>query len=669
MEIEKQREIKHWSHDEHPLVLVEEQSNQTENAYCFGCGEVVLGPCFSCSECKYYLHQKCAEAPFEIGSHPLHRRHSGFFLRKRPWSACALCKERRDMFSYECRTFDCWLVFDIKCAFLILQNLGQNFHEFKDDAIQHQFIFLENREDELKKVNCSLCHESLVDHSFYVSSECKIYLHKKCFEPIFKIDHPCHRRHTLTLRFSKQKSFCKLCEKEDFDNLFYHCFGCKFDIHAECALSKPINKYERYHEHPFTLFLKRDSFICYACGIKGNYICYICSICHLQLHKNCTSLPRIIKVARHNHYLSHEYFLKKRELEEHLCQICFDEVKTEYGSYQCLKEDCNYIAHVICATEDANLYYAVDQENQVEEFDENLTATTDSSISVIKVNEHGEATIVKHFYHEHNLLLEDKMKEDNGRNCDGCMLTISIPFYYCLECNFYLHKTCAELPKTKHHWFHRFVAALQSRNFMYCDLCRRSCSGLFYQSSSHDEQFNFCLRCAKVPNVIKSQGHEHFLFFDHKCRWQCNGCGVRSYHDAFRCKKCSFALDFACLTLPQAFQHKCDPHLLQLTYDDKNDDEEQRYCDICEKKRDHPTHWYYHCSTCDTSAHSECVLGRYPFFKDGITWPFYEYRHNHNLTFVRNVDGYPICDRCHKLCQDQTLKCSECNYFRHRICN
>ncbi|XVF83024.1 hypothetical protein PTKIN_Ptkin16aG0099300 [Pterospermum kingtungense] len=605
MDIEKQREIQHSFH-EHPLVWVEEQSNQTENAYCFGCGEAALGPFFSCFECKYHLHQQCAEAPDEIRYHPLHRRHSGFFLRERPldimWYACALCKEKRDMFFYECNV--CCFSFDIKCAFLFQQKVGENFLEFKDEAFQLLISSLANNKGEFHELYCFMCHEPFVD-SLYASFDFKIYLHDKCLESAIETDHPCHRIHTLTLQFSEKKCFCIVCQKEDDKNFFYHCFACKFEFHPQCVWPRPIIEDEKYHEHPFTLLWKQDHpFICNACGIEGNYFCYTCSTCHLLVHKHCTSLPQIIKVTGHNHLLQHKFFLKKREHERYECQICFDEVKAEYGSYQCLKKDCNYTAHVNCSIENDDLYYTVtfDREKQVEEPDEAMG----SSIRVIKKNEHGEVTIVKHFCHEHNLLLEDKVKEENGINCDGCMLTISIPFYYCSECNFYLHKTCAELPKAKHHWFHRFVATLQSYDFMDCKLCGRHCSGLFYKSISHDVIFLFCL----------------------------------SSYGAFRCKKCSFALDFACLTLPYAFQHNCDPHWLQLAFADENDDVEQHYCDICEEKRD-PTHWYYHCSTCDTSAHSECVLGKFPFIKDGNIWPSYNHPHYHKLTFVRKVDGYP----------------------------
>ncbi|MFQ6654137.1 hypothetical protein Gotur_025230 [Gossypium turneri] len=125
-----------------------------------------------------------------------------------------------------------------------------------------------------------------------------------------------------------------------------------------------------------------------------------------------------------------------------------------------------------------------------------------------------------------------------------------------------------------------------------------------------------CTRCAKVADIIEWEGHQHFLFFDFKCEEKCNGCGAYIDEGAFRCGKCRFDLDFGCLTLPHSTLHKIDEHKLKLTY---HDDKEQSYCDICEQYRD-PSLWYYSCSICDTSAHIECVLGQFPFLKDGVTF-------------------------------------------------
>ncbi|KAE8708990.1 hypothetical protein F3Y22_tig00110332pilonHSYRG00681 [Hibiscus syriacus] len=101
-------------------------------------------------------------------------------------------------------------------------------------------------------------------------------------------------------------------------------------------------------------------------------------------------------------------------------------------------------------------------------------AATQSSIThVIEENENGEATKIEHFLHEgHCLVLADKMEEETGRKCDGCMPPVStLQVYYCLEsdCHFCLHKNCAKLPKINILWFRQSNATLQSKSLR-CDL-------------------------------------------------------------------------------------------------------------------------------------------------------------------------------------------------------
>ncbi|TYI23994.1 hypothetical protein ES332_A06G202800v1 [Gossypium tomentosum] len=149
--------------------------------------------------------------------------------------------------------------------------------------------------------------------------------------------------------------------------------------------------------------------------------------------------------------------------------------------------------------------------------------------------------------------------------------------------------------------------------------------------------------------------------------WEkCNGCGNDCWHGAFRCGKCRFALDFRGLTLPHSALHKIDEHMLNLTYDD---DKEQCYCDICEQERD-PNFWYYSCSICNTSAHPKCVLGEFPFLKDGMKWPYVDHPHRHDLKFFRNVESYSKCSDCGKLCPEEVIKCEKptCNYITHYHC-
>ncbi|MBA0665317.1 hypothetical protein Goklo_005180, partial [Gossypium klotzschianum] len=56
----------HFSH-QHPLEFIEQHNLKSEKANCSGCGELVSGPSFSCTECGFYLDKKCFEASSEVG--------------------------------------------------------------------------------------------------------------------------------------------------------------------------------------------------------------------------------------------------------------------------------------------------------------------------------------------------------------------------------------------------------------------------------------------------------------------------------------------------------------------------------------------------------------------------------------------------------------------------
>ncbi|XP_039054660.1 uncharacterized protein LOC120197113 [Hibiscus syriacus] len=555
MEMKNEREMKHEFH-EHPLVFVEEQNSEADpKAYCYGCCEMVSGPCFSCAVCNYHLHQKCAEAPLSISNHPLHPKHPGFFLRKRPYPdskyvyGCALCKEKRNMFFYECR--HCWFSLDIKCF-----NLSSSYNkvnpESKHDFHQHPLTFIQTPMDEHKRSYCSCCHQPLLD-ALYVCVDCPFIIHKKCLDELSTIiHHPSHRQHPLSLESIENAHFCKLCQTQH-SGYFYSCSLCNFNINIECAWARSVVEDKSHHQHAFTLFWRQDN---------------------------------------------------------------------------------------------SNLYDVIEQECQCE----GLNAATQSSITrVIEVNEDGDATKIEHFIHEgHCLVLADKMEEKTDRKCDGCMLPVSTNlFYHCSEsdCHFCLHKHCSELPRIKPLWLHRSNATLQSRDFLFCDMCNRPCSGFFYKIKGY---YDVCLRCAKVPDIIESQAHQHFLFFDFKCKKKpCNGCGNDWHRNgAFRCGKCSFALDFRCVTLPHSTRHKSDEHILYLNSHDDNDYPNHCYCDICEEKRN-PSLQYYHCPKCDTSAHVNCVLGKFSFLKDGTRLSdYYINPHDHDLIFLQKIEGYPECSHC-----------------------
>ncbi|XP_017617496.2 uncharacterized protein LOC108461995 [Gossypium arboreum] len=662
--------LPHFSHV-HPLVFNDGRSHESEEVYCCACGELVSGPRFSCMDCGFHLDKNCAEAPIEM-NHPFHRKHNLKLMTSSPYVEgnliCGFCNNICERFVYHC---SCNLDFHIKCAFLSYKFLVKNSREL---VHQDKPISSECHSQELKRVQCFACQKSLLE-SDYISHDSGFYLHKKCFELPLEISHLSHRYHSLFLQFNSDHLPCQICQETQHQGLVYCCSTCKFVLHIECVSPPPTIEDLSSHEHLFTRCLRVLPFNCDVCGTSGNYVSYICLACSLIIHKKCISLPRFIKSVWHDHPISHKYFVVDNECTTHDCLICHEEVNIECGSYYCSK--CKLIIHVNCALQDTEWYYKIESKD---DFDKLLNAmlevgTMNPSFSVRKMIKVGEKLInieIEHFSHQHNLVLSDEVKE--RRYCGGCSQLILTSFYGCLECDFFLHKSCAELPKKKQIWgrFHQDPFVLTPNYIFRCSICDFLCSGFAYKCEVYLCEELVCVRCVEIPLSCMSGGHEHLLLFYLKSFERCcNACG-RSTRDSaiYRCKACNFYVHGRCVNLlPKTTWHKSDRHCLILTYHEDNDYSQYHYCDICENERN-PNTWFYHCPICDNSAHFSCVSRDDDLFlKRGIK--IKESDHPHTLMFVEKVYDYPKCHKCGHHCMDLALECldAECKYIIHWKCS
>ncbi|XP_052482368.1 uncharacterized protein LOC105782350 [Gossypium raimondii] len=614
-------ELKNYGH-QHPLLMLNEEQllgNGNGVVDCSRCGEKVSAPCFSCVECcGFYLHKTCAQAPLEL-NHPFHRHHPLVLLQNPPSSytrcVCAFCDETCEKFIYHC---SCGLDFHIKCALFTFNIAERNLKELEHVALEDPSFSPKNDGGNLGK--CFACWEPLARYTYF-SLDCGFNLHKKCAELPLKLNHLCHRKHPLVLQFNSERLSCKTCLVTQERGFVYGCSPCELAIHIDCASPLPVIE---DHQHSFTLFWRQNPFICDACGTEGHHVAFTCGTCSIMVHKKCISLPRIIQQACHVHRVFHTFFFHKEYFESLNCILCYEVVDTEHGSYFCA--DCNVIFHVNCALEEKACYCIVSQEN---EDDKSLDIPVNSITKVLETNDAGEATVIEHCEHKHYLMLSDKISEHGDKCCDGCLLLISAKFYHCL----------------------RYLS-----------------NGFSYECNECGDQI--CLRCPDLvlQDAVKISGHKHrLLFYYGNYEGQCSSCGRDLSYGASRCKDCNFHLCHLCALRPTRVRHKCDQHILALTYDKVNDYTKYHYCDICEKERD-PKHWFYYCETCDTSVHVDCVLGKYSFIKLGSTYN--EGNHEHPLTFVKKIHYYPECVKCGKRYEDLSLECAElgCNYIAHWKC-
>ncbi|OMP03975.1 Zinc finger, PHD-type [Corchorus olitorius] len=627
----------------HPLFLLPRQPLEEFNKGfvppCAACGKELLGTTiYRCVDCgRFDLHKECAELPREI-NHPFHPPHPLILLRRSPCfeirngvhtSECCFCHGHSAGFVYRCDS--CNLDLDVNCASFQLYHAG-DFHTLQHFSHEHPLIFNEkyNEDDDS---HCSGC-QKLLSGPFYRCVDCNSFdLHRECAELPLEINHPYHRKHPLTLLpnlpIHPEKCSCYWC-KIQYKGFIYYCSPCNFGLHPE-NVSLPRMITVASHEHPWILLSTCISFICNFCGTDGDCAPYVCTICDRVVHNNCISLPQKIKTRKHEHIISHTYFLPEKQPEKWECKICLDEVNTEYGSYCCSASGCNYIAHVKCATAGVSWEEAVEDEDELPE--ESLSLITDV-IEEMTVGEETIATEIKHAYHEHSLIMTFVGEVEQDCVCDGCMRSISVPFYSCKECEFFLHRLCAELPRVKEHAIHKHNLVLlkpyevHSIKFLaFCVACNRFHHGFRYKCDTVSCRFEIDVQCSLLSDSLMHPSHEHMLLITDKYKGNCSHCNNKNRF---------------------AFRYPS-----------------QLYCDSCEEER-HQKDWFYHCEKCDNSVHPLCVLGDLPFIKLGSltfvdTYP-------HMVKFVKKVWNSPLCHACHKLCSGQALECTYSGRIFHFQC-
>ncbi|KAF5462837.1 hypothetical protein F2P56_018810 [Juglans regia] len=535
-----------------------------------------------------------------------------------------------------------------------MQSIEFPFHD-------HPLILNEETKKDGKIRYCRVCLQRVRGPNYSCEQDWCVYVvHKSCVEPPSEIQHPLHPEHTL-----KISTTIKDCDggcNEYRRCYMYNCSHCNFNLHQDCALL-PLTIKTESHDHPLTLLRKSLSFTCDACGEKRKCMSYFCMTCSFMVHTQCALFPLNLTITSHNHPLSLNLIKNSPQLNQsenqQICHLCFKRVNTKYKCYYC--SSCDFVAHPLCATNFSEKNEAFDPEFKDDQpiLSPDLLGPDESSDTLAQIvnkitPENGKAEIVteiKHISHEHNLKLAVDELENNEK-CNGCTQYLSSdPYYCCLQCKFFLHKSCADLPRKKLHPLHDHPLTLVPNKFLDydrllgCDACDRQCNGFVYSCASC--RFKLDVPCSLIPKRVTHKGHEHPLIVIHRTRPDfghkdiCNSCGERIVRETIYCGYCQFKIGFCCATLPLTIKYWPYEKPFILSYSIEDDSSHEYYCDICEEKRD-PKHWFYYCEDISFAAHTRCIMGKYPRIKVGSTYTF-DF-HEHPLTFVeRDEVQYPKC--------------------------
>ncbi|CAH2036251.1 unnamed protein product [Thlaspi arvense] len=386
-----------------------------------------------------------------------------------------------------------------------------------------------------------------------------------------------------------------------------------------------------------------------------------------MIHRRCIYLPRVIKINRHQHRLSHTSSLVPCD-GDLSCGVCRKPVDINYGSYSC-NRGCHYAVHSKCATKD-QVWDGIDLEGVPEEEEEVIEP-------FVRIDEE----TIQHFSHDHHHLKihgNDSKGNHENKFCQACVLpmTVSDRFYSCVQCECVLHETCASLPRQKHHPIHKhpltllhpfsssptqeLVLEYHRKGFFVCDGCGRVCCGFVYRCMEKNCHFQLDARCASLPDPLihDCHPHGHPLFFN-LTRGECMGCkcgGIFRRH--VECIQCNSFLCLRCATLPSLAHYKHDKHPLTLCCGEEEvTDDLQYWCEFCEGKLD-ATEWFYTCDSCRVTLHVTCLLGQEMYLK-----PNHIIKDDDNEVEIARNSGItrPMCDTCRRRCGEALYWVSQGN--------
>ncbi|XP_023639044.1 uncharacterized protein LOC17887065 isoform X1 [Capsella rubella] len=536
---------------------------------CKACDRSYGGGGLSCGECSFAIHMKCAFV-FMINDIFDHPSHDGHCLKLLTTGApdptdpkCHLCGKDTNRLLYHCS--DCKLSLDIGCIIDYLCSRAQ----LNEPWHHHPLLMF----DFGVHTRCDFCGENC-KHG-YLCPRCRLVIHEGCTY-VFdspEIIHPSHVRHPLKLITNGAPDYtdhtCHI-SGGNAGNLLYHCDICKFNLSMPLAVTPTPATLSnmKVHEHTLTLMPRLISFVCDACGTKGDRSPYVCLQCDFMVHQGCAHMPRLIHVNHHDHRVSYKYPLGLRGLK---CGVCWEEIDWSYGAYSCSLCPC-YVLHSLCAT-------------RHDVWDEQELDGKPEKIEDIEPFKRNDDNTITHFCHKHNLMSLNKDGEESSL-CGACARPIgSNAFYKCSDsdCSFILHETCADLSKEKRHFLSPTPLPLSLYNKHYtksCKACHQAfCQGFIYTKYP----WYYDLLCSSITVPFIHASHDHHLLFlrlafgggDPKT---CQSCGIDEDEFVIGCMKCDYFLDFRCATLPLTVTlPRYDDHPLTLCYDDEKASDTGKY--------------------------------------------------------------------------------------------
>ncbi|XP_017633797.1 uncharacterized protein LOC108476183 [Gossypium arboreum] len=282
---------------------------------------------------------------------------------------------------------------------------------------------------------------------------------------------------------------------------------------------------------------------------------------------------------------------------------------------------------------------------------------------------------IQHFSRDHPLVfIQDHSVASKATLCRGCEKPVEGWSYGCNQCEFYLHKGCAELelaPQIQHpfHPKHPLTLLPESpyiRGGGWCDFCGKQLGGFFYNCNDCD--FDLHINCALLQSSIAANFpnslHPHPLFFiqnhNNEVDSDCSGCQKPISGPFYHCSDCTYPiflnLHKECAELPLEINHPCDRKHPLILLPQPPTHPQKCSCYLC---RIQWKGFVYSCSLCNFYL----LLDDFLFSPPTITVA----SHEHPWVLVSRKISF-VCDFCGTDGDHSPYHCDTCVLFVHKNC-
>ncbi|CAB86941.1 putative protein [Arabidopsis thaliana] len=287
------------------------------------------------------------------------------------------------------------------------------------------------------------------------------------------------------------------------------------EVMPRCVVSDPAQPHNFSHRSEQKV--KHD---CFGCGksdvpweIRERPLYYYCTICDLEFHKNCLEYPSKII---HPYHPQHPLVFTVINYETGIiadtnyakvssCRVCYKNVDIKYGQYSCNHEECFYVVHSKCATH-GKIWDGEELEWEDEESEQAEDIAPYKKIS---------GSLIEHCWHQHHFLKLEKYEgtRDSKKQCQACMRPVNPhDFYSCIECEFFIHEVCANLPRKLDHASHNHPLYMDPTDAKKTDV--RKVANNFRTS------VNAKVADGDIVNIFYNAFHANLLYATHAPQFQ-----------------------------------------------------------------------------------------------------------------------------------------------------